>query len=48
MISGGIGITPLQSIFNHLVLQAQTGRSLRKVSIVQRILFKQQLFLKPM
>jgi hypothetical protein len=33
LISGGIGITPLQSVYNHLVHQSTSGRKLRKVQL---------------
>jgi hypothetical protein len=31
LISGGIGITPLQSVYNHLIHQSAAGRKFRKV-----------------
>jgi hypothetical protein len=31
LISGGIGITPLQSLYHSLIVQSESGRSLRKV-----------------
>jgi predicted ferric reductase len=32
-ISGGIGITPLQSMYNNLIYQEAKGRDIRKVPI---------------
>jgi ferredoxin-NADP reductase len=32
LISGGIGVTPMQGIYNTLLLECEAGRKLRKVS----------------
>jgi ferredoxin-NADP reductase len=41
MISGGIGITPLQSVFKQLIIDQKNGRNLRKV---QNIIFLEHSF----
>jgi ferredoxin-NADP reductase len=34
LISGGIGITPIQALFNELLRQASEGRPLRRLALV--------------
>ena len=34
LISGGIGITPIQAQFNELLLQASRGRPLKRLALV--------------
>ncbi len=34
LISGGIGITPIQAMFNELLMQASAGRPLRRLALV--------------
>lgn len=44
LISGGIGITPMHSIYNHLVYQQSNGRALRKVIFIWSVRDKATIF----